>query len=80
MPCNWIDLGNGQYAHVRTSGHRRKRCWQCRDISDRLCDFVMNRSNDGQAIRTCDRPLCSRHLTKGDSPDVDYCSEHSPDK
>lgn len=80
MPCNSLNLGNGQFAIVCSRGHRRKKCWQCREVGDRLCDFVVNRSNDGVPIRTCDRPLCSRHTTKGETPDIDYCSEHTESK
>lgn len=77
MRCTLIEFDDEMVAVVCSSGHRRQKCWQCKGVGNRLCDFVLNRSNDGKPIRTCDRPICSRHSTKGETPDVDFCSEHS---
>lgn len=76
MPCHWIKLENGTVAHVRTSGHRRQKCWVCGRPSDFLCDGVIHRTQGGAVLKTCDRPLCSAHTSKGKDPDTDYCEEH----
>jgi hypothetical protein len=72
MPCQVIDLGNGHFAHIRTSAPKRKRCSVCKQLCmARLCDAVIAPG------RTCDAPLCPRcayHV----APDTDYCPKHAP--
>lgn len=67
----FIDLGNGNWAHINMGRQRRKRCSFCSlGWGDKLCDFPV-----GPDGKTCDRSMCNRCATTI-AEDVDYCPRH----
>lgn len=78
MPCNWLKFADGTVAHIRTSGHRRrKKCFYCSNEHEFLCDYPVGKTKSGKK-KDCDRPLCAKHTQKGVSENVDFCREHFP--
>lgn len=52
-------------------------CYVCGKSADRLCDGIISVSttwtkHDEDAIRTCDRPMCTEHIAHSDDP-VFFC-------
>lgn len=71
MPCQWVAIPGGGYAHVRTAPAKRKRCPFCtHGWVEKLCDFVV-----GPGDKTCDAGMCAR-CASPISRDVDFCPKH----
>ncbi len=66
----FIDLGNGNWAHINMGRPRRKTCRFCsRTYYDgKLCDYPVGG-------KTCDAPMCNGCATRV-GPDLDYCPNH----
>ena len=81
MPCNRVDMGNGNYAIVCSRGHRKpKKCAYCDRDGTQLCDHRMGPVVFGQpAPATCDTPMCRLHAHHVE-PDTDLCRAHAPAK
>lgn len=67
----FIDLGDGNYAHVRMSPPRRRLCKFCgRSVfgnDGRLCDFSFG-------VKTCSAFMCQRCTTT--IGEQDFCPTH----
>lgn len=70
MPSEIVKFQGGGGAIIHTLW-RRKKCHQCDAPSTKLCDHVK------ASGKTCDRPMCDKHATRGDMPDIDFCNKHS---
>lgn len=75
MPCKFIPMPGGGYAHIKFANRPRRRCRFCNTgWVDKLCDFPTMIDGNGK-VRTCDAGMCQNCATsKG--PDVDYCPHH----
>jgi hypothetical protein len=67
----FLDMGDGNWAHINMGRPRRKRCRFCgRSYYDgKLCDFPTGRGG------TCSAPMCGGCATTI-GPDLDYCPDH----
>jgi hypothetical protein len=61
MPCETVDLGNGQFAMVCGRGGRRHNCQFCSRYATKQCDFPVLRK--GKMV-TCDAWMCDRCAVK----------------
>lgn len=74
MPCHFVKLEGGGFAHVRMSKTPAKKCFVCGKPAGLLCDGPVASRRSG----TCDRPLCDNCTTKtGPVQDADLCPEHA---
>ena len=62
--------GGGTIIHF-SRGPRPIKCFYCGDRGALLCDFILPATG-----KTCDRPMCAKHTTKGKEPKTDFCREH----
>ena len=69
MPSEIIHFKGGGGAIVHTL-RRAPRCAYCNEKSTKLCDHPIGGG------RTCDKPMCNLHATRGSKPNTDFCREH----
>lgn len=72
MPFHSIDTGNGGRAIVCTGRQRRKRCANCGQPADLLCDWKVKGKRSG----TCDAPICATCTSKP-AEGKDLCPRHA---
>lgn len=48
-------------------------CSYCHQTHTKLCDFVLPNG------KTCDKPMCHTHTSKGEKIGIDYCRDHAAD-
>lgn len=66
--CEYLDLGNGNFAIVCGTRKRTKFC-KCGRAADLLCDWKMPEG------KTCDAPICRQHALEV-APDKHLCVFH----
>lgn len=72
MTCHPVDFGNGARGFVCTGRRSHKRCVQCGQPADRLCDWKVEDRRSG----TCDAPICA-NCTSKPAEGKDLCPQHA---
>lgn len=70
MPCEHVNLGDGNFAIICSSRGTRKFC-SCGRPGELLCDWKVKDKKSG----TCDRPICRQHALEV-GKDKHLCQEH----
>lgn len=74
MPCHFVKLEGGGFAHVRMSKTPAKKCFVCGKPAGLLCDYPKVHANSHRTRGTCSRALCDACTAK--AGDSDLCPEH----